>query len=119
MISERVGIVAPANLFGFSERVVSSQLYYDIGKLDLQLIYKNRTEYFQQFISSPGLIRYVGDNEVLEARATCKVTDKISFRFEAINLLDEPKTQFIPVRGYLTELNSYGPRMFLGFKVKM
>ena len=119
VVSERVGIVAPANLFGFSERVVSSQLYYDIGKLDLQLIYKNRTEYFQQFISSPGLIRYVGDNEVLEARATYKVTDKISFRLEAINLLDEPKTQFIPVRGYLTELNSYGPRMFIGFKVKM
>ncbi len=119
VVSERVGIVSPANLFGFSERVVSSQLYYDIGKLDLQLIYKNRTEYFQQFISSPGLIRYVGDNEVLEARVTYKVTDKITFRFEAINLLDEPKTQFIPIRGYLTELNSYGPRMFLGFRVKM
>ena len=119
VVSERVGIVEPANLFGFSERVVSSQLYYDIGNLDLQLIYKNRTEYFQQFISSPGLIRYVGDNEVLEARVTYKVSDKITFRFEAINLLDEPKTQFIPIRGYLTELNSYGPRMFLGFRVKM
>ena len=119
IVSERVGIVAPANLFGFSKRVMSSQLYYDIGKLDLQLIYKNRTEYFQQFISSPGLIRYVGDNEVFEVRATYKVSDNISFRFEAINLFDEPKTQFIPIRGYLTELNSYGPRMFLGFKVKM
>ncbi len=119
VVSARVGIVPPANLFGFSERVVSTQLYYDIGKVDLQLIYKNRTEYFQQFISSPGLVRYVGDNEVLEARATYKLTNKISFRLEAINLFDEPKTQFIPVRGYLTELNSYGPRMFLGFRVKM
>ena len=119
VVSERVGIVPPANLFGFSERVVSSQVYYDIGRLDLQLIYKNRTEYFQQFISSPGLIRYVGDNEVLEARATYKVSNNVSFRIEAINLLDEPKTQFIPVRGYLTELNSYGPRVFLGFKIKM
>lgn len=119
VVSERVGIVEPANLFGFSDSVISSQVYYDAGKLDLQLIHKSRSEYFQQFISSPGLIRYVGDNQVLEARATYKVTDSVSVRFEAINLLDEPKRQYIPVRGYLTELNSYGPRMFFGMKIKI
>ena len=119
VVSERIGIVAPANLFGFSESVTSTQIYYDVGKLDLQLIRKTRSEYFQQFISSPGLIRYVGDNEVLEARATYKVSPNVQVRFEVINLLDEPKTQMIPIRGYLTELNSYGPRMFLGLKVKL
>ena len=119
VVSQRVGIVEPANLFGFSNSVMSSQLYYDAGKVDVQLIYKSRGEYFQQFISSPGLIRYVGDNQVLEARATYQISDSISVRFEAINLLDEPKRQYIPVRGYLTELNSYGPRMFVGLRIKI
>ena len=119
VVSERVGIVEPADLFGFSDAVVSTQLYYDLDKLDVQLIHKSRSEYFQQFISSPGLIRYVGDNQVLEARVTYKVTKSVSVRFEAINLLDEPKRQYIPVRGYLTELNSYGPRMFFGIKAKI
>ncbi|MCY4656762.1 MAG: TonB-dependent receptor, partial [Gammaproteobacteria bacterium] len=119
VVSQRVGIVPPANLFGFSETVLSSQLYYDWQNLDVQLIYKRRGEYFQQFISSPGLVRYVGENEVLEARITYRISKQISVRGEVINLLDEPKTQYIPVQGYLTELNSYGPRMFAGVKIKL
>jgi len=118
VVSERVGIVPPANIFGFSEDVLSAQVYYQIGDLDLQLIYKYRSEYFQQFISTPGLIRYIGDTEVFEARATYQLTDNISFRIEGINLFDEPRNQFIPVPGNLSELNSYGPRYFAGVRVK-
>ena len=38
--------------------------------------------------------------------------------FEGINLLDEPKKQYIPTRSSLAELNSYGPRFFLGLRYK-
>ena len=118
VVSERVGIVEPANLFGFSDSVVSAQLYYQFRALDVQLIYKSRSEYFQQFASNPNPIRYVGDNEVLEARVTYEITDNITVRIEGINLLDEPKVQYNPTPNNLAEVNSYGPRIFVGVRAK-
>lgn len=118
VVSERIGIVEPANVFGFSESVISAQAYYQYEGLDVQFIYKSRSEYFQQFISSPGNIRYIGDNEVLEARVTYEVIDGVTLRFEAINLLDEPRIQYNPTPSNLAEVNSYGPRVFFGVRAK-
>ena len=118
VVSQRVGFVEPSNIFGFSDTVISAQLYYQIADLDLQFIYKNRSEYFQQFISTPGNLRYIADNSVLEARATYQITDNITLRVEGINLLDEPRIQYNPTRNNLAEVNSYGPRLFAGIRAK-
>ncbi len=118
VVSERVGFVEPADLFGFSDNVVSAQLYYQIAGIDAQLIFKRRSEYFQQFISTPGNIRYIDDNEVLEARVTYQITDNVTIRAEAINLLDEPRIQYNPTPNNLAEVNSYGPRLFVGVRAK-
>ena len=118
VVSERLGLVPAAGLFGFSEEVLSTQVYYQIGDLDLQLIYKYRSHYFQQFISSPGIIRYIGDTGVVEARATYEIYDNVTVRIEALNLFDEPRRNYIPSPNSLSELNSYGPRIFLGIRAK-
>lgn len=118
VVSERVRLVPAAGLFGFSEQVVSAQLYYQIGDLDTQLIYKHRSKYFQQFVSSPGIIRYIGDTSVVEARVTYEVMDNVTVRLEALNLFDEPRRNYIPTPDSLSELNSYGPRVFLGVRAK-
>ena len=118
VVSERVRLIPAAGLFGFSEQVLSAQMYYDIGDLDLQLIYKYRSKYFQQFISSPGIIRYIGDLGVVEARATYKLMDNVTLRVEALNLFDEPRRGFIPTPDSQYELNSYGPRVFVGIRAK-
>ena len=118
VVSERVRLVPAAGLFGFSEQVLSGQLYYQIADLDLQLIYKYRSKYFQQFISSPGIIRYIGDIGVVEARATYEIMDKVTLRVEALNLFDEPRMNLIPTPDSLSELNSYGPRVFVGIRAK-
>jgi len=118
VVSERVGFVKPANLFGFSDMVMSAQLYYQIADLDLQLIMKRRSEYFQQFISTPGNIRYIAPNNVLEARITYEIIDGVTFRIEGINLLDEPRVQYNPTPNNLAEVNSYGPRIFVGVRAK-
>ena len=115
---QRVGIVEPANLFGFSSAVVSGQLFYGIGDLDLQFIVKHRSQYFQQFISTPGFIRYIDDNTVFEARATYKLTDNFTLRAEALNVLNEPRRHFNPTVANLAEVNSYGSRLFLGLRAK-
>ena len=116
--TERVGIVEPANIFGFSSLVLSGQLYYELGDFDFQMIVKHRSAYFQQFISTPGNIRYIADNTVLEARATYQITRNLAIRAEGINLTNEPRIQYNPTPNNLAEVNSYGPRLFVGLRGK-
>lgn len=113
------GIIAPGNLPGFSEQTFSGQLYYQIGGFDTSLIYKYRSEYFQPYTSNGTRLRYVGDVGVWEARASYEITDNVRVSIEAINLFDEPKSQYFYTSDNLGELNVYGPRVFLGVKVKI
>ncbi|GGO16841.1 TonB-dependent receptor [Iodidimonas muriae] len=114
----RAGIIPPAEIFGFSKHVLSAQLYYQIGRLDIQGIYKYRSEYFQQFVSTPGNLRFIGNTGVFEVRVTYDLTDNIELKFEGLNLNNEPRKQFNPTRENLAEVNVYGPRLFAGVRVK-
>jgi TonB-dependent receptor len=116
---ERIGLVAPAEIFGFSDTVVSGQFYYQEGDFNAQLIYKYRSEYFQQYISTPGNLRYVDDTSVVEARVSYKVNKNLKLSVEAINLFDEPKRQYIPSLENFGEINVYGPRIYAGFVYKL
>ncbi|WP_041524017.1 TonB-dependent receptor [Gilvimarinus agarilyticus] len=112
------GIVEPANVPGFSDHVFSGQLYYSEGDFDGSLIYKYRSEYFQPYTSNGTRLRYVGDTGVWEARMSYYITDDVRVSLEGINLFDEPKKQYHYTKDYLGELNTYGPRVFLGVKAK-
>ncbi|WP_299946264.1 TonB-dependent receptor [uncultured Microbulbifer sp.] len=116
--SQTQGIIAPGNVPGFSENVFSGQLYYQIGNLDTSIIYKYRSEYFQPYTSNGTRLRYVGDVGVWEARASYRVNENLKLSLEAINLFDEPKKQYFFTNDNLGEVNSYGPRVFLGLKAK-
>ncbi len=118
VVSQNIGIIAPGNIPGFSENVFSGQLYYQIGDFDTSLIYKYRSEYFQPYTSNGTRLRFVGDVGVWEAKASYQVTDNVKLSLEAINLFDEPKKQYFYTRDNLGEMNSYGPRVFLGLKAK-
>ena len=119
VVSQRVSILPPADIFGLSEHVLSAQTYYETKKFDVALIYKYRSSYFQQFISTPGIIRYVGDTDVVEVKASYRIKDQLTLRLEGINLFDEPKRQFIPTLASRSELNSYGPRFFAGLRYRL
>jgi len=112
----RNGLIVPANLFGFSEHVLSAQAYYEIGPFDFQGIYKYRSDYFQQFVSTPGRIRYVDDVEVFEARITFKVSDNLRISAEGLNLFNEPRTDFRGAPDDLGQVLVYGPRYFVGIR---
>lgn len=118
VFSQTSRIVAPGNVPGFSEHVFSGQLYWDFGPLDLQAIYKYRSEYFQPYTSNGTRLRYVGDVGVWEARASYRLNKSVKFTIEAINLFDEPKEQFFFARDDLGEVNYYGPRIFFGVQAK-
>lgn len=113
---ELVGLVPSADIFGLSENVFSGQLYWSGGKFDMQAIYKYRSQYFQQFSDSPGRIRYVDDNAVVEFRASYKLNDNFKFTFEALNLTNEPRVDYRGLDGNVAQVLSYGPRYFLGLK---
>lgn len=118
VFSETSRIVAPGNVPGFSDHVFSGQAYWQIGGFDLQVIYKYRSEYFQPYTSNGTRLRFVGDVGVWEARASYRINSNFRFTLEGINLFDEPKNQYFFVRDDLGEVNSYGPRYFLGFQAK-
>jgi iron complex outermembrane recepter protein len=114
----RPGLIPPSNLFGFSEHVFSGQVYYEIGPLDLQGVYKYRSEYFQQFVSTPGRVRYVDDVSVVEARVSLEVSDNIRLSAEALNIFNEPRTDFRGAPDDLGQILVYGPRYFVGARVR-
>lgn len=111
-VTEVVGIVPPANLFGFSENVLFGQLYYEYEGFNAALNYKYRSNYFQQFLNTPGAIRYVDDTEVWEFKASYRYNRNWKFSVAAINIFDEPRKQYRPSPDNFSELNVYGPRIF-------
>lgn len=115
-----IGILPPANLFGLSKHVTSTQLYWNDEKWNVQLLYKTRSDYFQQFTrDTQGRIRYTDDNERLDLQVRYKLTNKISVNLEATNILDEPRTDFRAIPGNAYQSLSYGPRFFFGVKAKL
>ena len=114
-----VGLVPPAEIFGLSRNVASAQLFWSGEKIDFQLIGKHRSQYFQQFVDTPGRIRFVDDNTVVEFRASYKLNDAIKLSFEALNLTDEPRTDFRALDGNVAQVLSFGPRYFFGIRAKL
>ncbi|WP_432201303.1 TonB-dependent receptor [Erythrobacter sp. W53] len=112
------GLIPPSNLFGFSKHVLSAQAYYEIGGFDFQGVYKYRSDYFQQFVATPGRIRYVDDVGVFEARISYKLNDNIRFTLEGINLFNEPRTNFRGAPDDFAAIQVYGPRYFAGVRFK-
>ncbi len=114
----RNGLIAPAEIFGLSKHVVSAQAFYEIGNLELQGVWKYRSEYFQQFISTPGRVRYVDDASVFEARISYDITDNVTVRLEGINLFNEPRVNYRGAPDDFGAIQVYGPRYFAGVRFK-
>ena len=117
-ITQRVGVVPPASIFGLSKHVLSAQLYYQLGGFDFQGVYKYRSRYFQQFVSTPGRVRYVDDTGVFEARISYKLNKNVRLTLEGLNLFNEPRVDYRPTSDDFSALLVYGPRYYAGVRVK-
>ncbi len=118
-VIQRTGIVPPGNLFGFSEHVMSSQVYWQKDGFNASVIYKYRSEYFNQFITTPGNLRFIDDKEVVEFKASYRYNRNWKFSVSAINIFDDPKTQYNPTRDNFAEINVYGPRVYAGVTYRL
>lgn len=112
------GIVEPAGIFGLSKHVFSGSLYYTLGPVELQAIYKYRSEYYQKFVGAPSQNRYIHGNSTVDFRATWRASRNLSFSLEASNLTDEPKISDMPISGSFHEYHAYGRRYYLGVRYR-
>lgn len=114
-----IGIIPPANLFGLSEHVTSTQLYWNNDLWNVEAFYKTRSGYFQQFTrDTQGRIRYTNTNQRLDLKVRYKMLDNVDVTLEAKNVLDEPRIDYRAIDGNVYQALSYGPRYFLGVRVK-
>ena len=114
-----IGIIPPANLFGLSKHVGSAQLYWGSDRWNVELFYKTRSQYFQQFTrDTQGRIRYTNTNQRVDLKVRYKAWDNIDFTLEGKNILDEPRIDYRAIDGNVYQALSYGPRYFLGARFK-
>ncbi|MEO0424232.1 MAG: TonB-dependent receptor [Pseudomonadota bacterium] len=114
-----LGIIPPANLFGLSNHVTSTQLFWSNDRWFVQALYNTRSGYFQQFTRDAfGRIRYTQANQRLDLRLRYNLTDNLRVSVEAKNILDEARIDDRAVDGNTFQTLSYGPRLFFGLRGK-
>jgi len=118
IISVRQGFIPPANLVGLSEHTANGQIYWNIGDATVTAIGKYRSEFFQQFISTPLNLRFIDEAFVMDARFSYKINDNFKLSIEGTNLLNTAREQFNPTRDNFAEINVFGPRYFAGITAK-
>ena len=101
-----------------SENVLSAQVYYDIGDLDLSVRYKYRDHYFQPFTSDGTVLRFVDDVGVWEVRATYKLTDNFRLTAEIINFTNSQREDLAFVNDDRFQINEFGSRIFVGLRAR-
>ena len=116
--SQLSALIPSADLPGLSRHTASGQIYYGIGKLNLQGIVKYRSDFFQQFLTTPQNLRFIEDATVFEARISYKISDNVKLSIEGVNLFNEPREQLNPTFDNFAELNVFGPRYFVGLTAK-
>lgn len=113
------GIVEAAGISGFSRHVLSASLYWELGKLDMQLIGKYRSQYYQDFVgSTQQQNRYYRDSSNFDLRATYRFNKHLSMSLEAMNLTNQARIADMPISGSFREYVSYGRRVYLGVRYR-
>ena len=113
------GLIPAAGLSGYSKHVFSAQAFYEIGPISLQGIYRYRSRYYQAFTSDNTQLRYVEGNNTFDVNLSYKINKQADIRFQALNLFNEPRVEYMPVVGSTRNVEYYGPQYFLSFRVRL
>lgn len=113
------GIIPAANLSGYSKHTGSGQLYYQLKGLSLEAIYTYRSRYYQDFVGGNSQLRYVRPSNLINLRASYDINRNASLRFEALNVFNNPKVTDMPVYGNSRQYHYYGPKYFIGIRIRL
>jgi len=113
------GLIPAAGLSGYSKHVFSAQAFYEIGPISLQGIYRYRSRYYQAFTSDNTQLRYVEGNNTFDANLSYRINKVADIRFQALNLFNAPRVEYMPVVGSTRNVEYYGPQYFLSFRIRL
>jgi len=113
------GLIPSAGLSGYSKHVFSAQAFYEAGPISIQGIYRYRSRYYQAFTSNNTQLRYVEGYNTFDLTTAVKLNKQIDFRFQALNLFNEPRVEYMPVVGSTRNVEYYGPQYFLSMRVRI
>ena len=107
---------------GYSEasgqRTSASMEGYEIGGLSVQGIYNYRSHYYQAFVSGNAQLRYVSPVGTFDLRASYDVNRNLRLEFQALNLLNENRIDYMPVYGSVRQYYYYGSKFFIGARIR-
>ncbi|MFC4292819.1 TonB-dependent receptor [Sphingorhabdus arenilitoris] len=106
----------PANIPGYSKHSANATLFYEKGPFAARVAYKYRSDYFKPFRSDAN--RFTADQGFLDFSASLDLTKAVQFRFQALNLLDEPNVFYRPTGDSLAETDYSGTRYFVGLRAR-
>jgi len=108
-----------ASFFGQSDHSASWTVFWDIGPVNLQVINKYRSEYFQPNFGDPRSNRWISSFHIVDLAASWKINDHVKVRATAQNVNDEPQVGHRTQKSNaLTLWSSTGPKYELGVSVK-
>ncbi|MGD8174989.1 TonB-dependent receptor [Marinimicrobium sp. ARAG 43.8] len=108
----------PIGLQGVSENSLNIQVYYEDDKLSSRLLYNWRDDYFDR-LGYEGATAILNKGEPsLDASIKYYLTDAMSIEFQAVNLLDSPKSEYAGWEQYVATYAETGRRYSLGVSVK-
>ncbi|MFA6114103.1 MAG: TonB-dependent receptor [Sphingomonas sp.] len=113
------GLIPPAGLSGYSKHVFSAQLFYELGPVSLQGIYRYRSRYYQAFTSDNTQLRYVEGYNTFDVNLGFKLNKIADIRFQALNIFNEPRVEYMPVVGSTRNVEYYGSQYFLSLRVRL
>lgn len=113
------GLIPAASLSGYSKHVFSAQAFYEIGKFSIQGIYRYRSQYYQSFTSDNTQLRYVRANDTFDVNLRYAINKTADIRFQALNIFNEPRVEYMPVVGSTRNVELYGPQYFLSLRLRL
>ncbi|ATY33963.1 TonB-dependent receptor [Sphingomonas psychrotolerans] len=113
------GLIPAAGLSGYSKHVFSAQLFYELGPASIQGIYRYRSRYYQAFTSNNTQLRYVEGNDTFDVNLGLKLNKIADIRFQALNIFNEPRVEYMPIVGSTRNVEYYGPQYFLSLRVRL
>lgn len=113
------GLIPAASLSGYSKHVFSAQAFYEIGKFSIQGIYRYRSRYYQAFTSDNTQLRYVKGNDTFDVNVRYAISKAADIRFQALNIFNEPRVEYMPVIGSTRNVEYYGAQYFLSLRLRL
>ena len=89
-----------------------------LGKLDLQAIYKYRSDYYQDFVGGGSQLRYVHGAGTVDLRGSYAITPNARVQIEAVNITDEPRIEDMPVWGSVRGYYAYGAKYYASLRYR-